>query len=112
MARVTSAVLVSALTRQISAAGGNAAVLAKGDAHAGAIILICAEKGQISAIRERILGNDGAYEWRPIGPDPIENKAEIDNYLARRRQRDPDLWVVELDIANAERFAAETTGNA
>jgi len=26
----------------------------------------------------------------------------------RRRRNDPDLWVVELDIAQAERFAAET----
>ncbi|MBN9940404.1 DUF1491 family protein, partial [Listeria monocytogenes] len=29
-------------------------------------------------------------------------------YWRRRRDRDPDLWVVELDIPSAERFAAET----
>ncbi|HTH28885.1 MAG TPA: DUF1491 family protein, partial [Sphingobium sp.] len=28
--------------------------------------------------------------------------------LDRRRAADADLWIVELDIAEAERFAAET----
>jgi hypothetical protein len=33
---------------------------------------------------------------------------DIAAYWRRRRERDPDLWVIELDIAEAERFAAET----
>ncbi|WP_333929024.1 DUF1491 family protein [Sphingomonas sp. LR55] len=33
---------------------------------------------------------------------------DLDGYWRRRRARDPDLWVVEVDIAAAERFAAET----
>jgi hypothetical protein len=32
----------------------------------------------------------------------------IDDYWRRRRAGDPDLWVIELDIADGERFAAET----
>jgi hypothetical protein len=32
-------------------------------------------------------------------------------WLERRRARDPDLWIVELDIPNAQRFAAETSGD-
>jgi len=31
-----------------------------------------------------------------------------ESYWQRRRARDPDLWVIELDIASPERFAAET----
>ncbi|MFX7883132.1 DUF1491 family protein, partial [Acinetobacter baumannii] len=34
--------------------------------------------------------------------------ATIADYWQRRRRIDPDLWVIELDIASAERFAAET----
>jgi hypothetical protein len=104
-ARLTSAMLVSALLRRISTEGGNAAVLAKGDATAGSILLICVEKGVVQSVRERVLDQSGVYAWTPVGPaDPDDLSA----YLERRRRRDSDIWIVELDIANAERFAAET----
>lgn len=103
-ARLTSAVLVSALIRRVSAEGGNAAVLAKGDATAGAILLICMDKGIATSVRERVLDMTGIYVWTAVGP---EEQAGLSAYLDRRRDRDPDLWLVELDIAKAERFAAE-----
>ena len=34
---------------------------------------------------------------------------EIADFLARRARFDEDLWAIELDIADAERFIAETT---
>jgi hypothetical protein len=102
--RLTSTMLVSALIRQVNNAGGFAAVLAKGDPDAGAILLLFIEKGTVQSVRERILGTKGTYEWRSVGPvDAVER----DEWLARRRARDPDLWIVELDIADGERFTAE-----
>jgi len=104
-ARLTSAMFVSALMRRVSVAGGNAMVLAKGDPEAGAILLVCAERGVVISVRERLLGVDG-YSWEVVGPADDEPRSA---YLERRRSRDTDLWLVELDIANAERFAAEMT---
>ncbi len=104
-ARLTSAMLVSALIRRVGSEGGNATVLAKGDATAGAILLICMEKGVVQSVRERVLDRAGAYAWTTVGPAEPDALAD---YLDRRRNRDSDLWLVELDIANAERFAAET----
>lgn len=103
-ARLTSAVLISALIRRVGAEGGNAAVLAKGDLTAGAILLICMEKGIVQTVRERVLDPKGIYVWTAVGP---AEQGSISAYLERRRARDPDLWLVELDIANAERFAAD-----
>ena len=34
---------------------------------------------------------------------------ELRAFLAKRMRFDPDLWIVELDIADPERFIAETT---
>ena len=44
----------------------------------------------------------------PSGPSACDDPFAVSDYWQRRRSRDPDLWVVELDIASAERFAAET----
>lgn len=108
-ARLSSDILVSALIRRVAAEGGNAVVLAKGDAGGGAIVLVCAERGVTGALLERVLTGDGVYGWVRCGPESGDD-TERAQYLERRRARDPDLWVVELDIAEAERFAAETAG--
>jgi hypothetical protein len=106
--RLSSAMLVSALVRRVQTEGGNAAVLAKGDEGGGAIILVCADRGRVSGLRERILDLNGRYAWAPCGPADSSDAIEVNQYLERRRSRDPDIWIVELDIADAERFAAET----
>jgi hypothetical protein len=108
-ARVTARFLVSALIRRISAAGGTAMVLAKGDEMAGAIVLVCVDRGVHRAILERSLGADDSYAWRSVGPAESDTAA-VSDYLARRRRNDPDLWLIELDTADAERFVAEMTG--
>lgn len=110
--RLTSRMTVDALFRRVRAAGGFATVLARGDEQAGAIILVCADRGRPTALLERTMDRDGLYRWTRCGPDGGESTGDRDVYLARRRARDPDLWLVELDIADAERFAAETNASA
>ena len=83
-------------------------VLAKGDATAGSILVVTLEKGRITGIFERILSPSDNYVWTPISPQAIEDKEKIENFLARKRQRDPDLWIIELDIPDTARFIAET----
>jgi len=43
----------------------------------------------------------------PAGPASGESAA-LEEYWRNRRRRDPDLWVIELDVPHAERFVAET----
>ena len=96
-ARPASGLLVSALLRRVAAAGGNGTVLARGDATAGAILLVIAERGIAQRLLERALAPDGNYAWVAAGPKTMEDPATLAEYLARRRRTDPDLWVVELD---------------
>ena len=102
-ARLSASVVVSALIRKAEAEGGFGAVLAKGDAEAGSILVLLTERSANSRLYERVLRPDGAYSWTQV----IENAEEVPQFVARRRRYDPDLWVLELDIASQERFAAE-----
>ena len=105
--RLQSSVLVGALIRRAESEGGFAAVLAKGDSTAGAILVILAEKGRKLRILERALQGGGLYSWQDIGVQDLENAEETEKFLARRQSFDPDIWLIELDVASAERFAAE-----
>ena len=106
--RLTSAMLVSALVRRADSAGGSAMVLAKGDATSGAILLLLLERGANPRFVEGGIGPDGKRALLSSGPRDLADETEAGAYWRRRRERDPDLWVVELDIAGGERFAAET----
>jgi hypothetical protein len=105
--RIAASVLAGALIRKAEGAGGFGAVLAKGDATAGSILLIILEKGGNPRLFERLLKPDGLYAWEESGSVRIENDREVPEFIARRRRFDPDLWVLELDVPSAERFAAE-----
>jgi hypothetical protein len=106
-ARPASGLLVSAMIRRIEAAGGHAMVLAKGDATAGAILLVIAERGQTQRILERTMDFEGRYRWSAVGPAALDEGQALSDYIGRRRRNDPDLWVVELDSPDAERIAGE-----
>jgi hypothetical protein len=105
--RLVSSVLVGALIRRAESQGGFAAVLAKGDSQAGSILVILAEKGRKVRILERALQGGDRYQWQDIGTQALANTEESEKFLQRRRAFDPDLWLIELDVASAERFAAE-----
>jgi len=105
--RLAASVLVGALLRRAQQEGGFGAVLAKGDEKAGEIIVILNERGRKAGLFERILQPDGAYNWQPIQSDIIDNEEKFSAFIERKRRFDPDLWLIELDIASAERFAAE-----
>ena len=105
--RLKSGIEVSALIRRVEGRGGHAMVLARGDADAGSILLLLVERGMPYALLERALTHSGGYRWQRTGPQNIEGYEEVNPYIERRRRSDADLWLLELDIAGVERFAAE-----
>lgn len=106
--RLASGMLVSALLRRASAEGGFAAVIRRGDATSGTIIVHCLDRGTDAGLFERVPDLSGAYRLVPCGPPPGAPEEELADYLSRRARVDPDLWIVELDVAEAKRFADET----
>ncbi len=95
---------VAALIRRVQQEGGFAAVLGKGEPEAGTILIVTTQSGENSRVFERMPQLDGRRAWSCSKEQDTENKDLFNHYLERRKQQDPDLWIVELDIANAERF--------
>lgn len=104
--RLPAHVEISGLIRHAESIGGTAAVLRKGDSDRGSILLFISERGKIRACIERQLGLDG-YQWQTAGPSQLSDSRELAEFVDRRSRFDPDLWLIELDIADPERFIAE-----
>jgi len=81
----------------------------RGDEERGSLLLFVTSRGRHLACLERVLNLDGTYRWQRSGPAESASSAEIADFLAKRTRFDEDLWAVELDIADPERFIAETT---
>lgn len=111
-ARLASEILASALMRLADRCGGFAAVLAKGDPTSGALLLQLLEKGRFFGHFERVLDLSGRYLWARTEAQGTESKDVLEEFLLRRRSRDPDLWIVELDVPDGERFIAESLSGA
>ena len=107
--RLSSAVEVSGLIRRVTADGDFATIIKKGDADRGALLLVISSRGRHVGYLERTLTLSGDYLWQKVGPGESSGSDEIGDFLAKRARFDADLWAIELDIAEAERFIAETT---
>jgi len=100
---------VAGLLRRTAADGDFAAVIRRGDEERGALLLVVSSRGRHVACLERLLDLDGGYRWQRAGPASESGSAEVASFLASRARFDEDSWVIELDVADPERFIAETT---
>ncbi|MBA2467080.1 MAG: DUF1491 family protein [Sphingomonas sp.] len=107
--RLAANLEVAGLVRRAEAAGDFAAVLKKGDPDRGALLLMISSRGPHVACLERRSSSAGGDLWDRVGPSESASSTEIAEFLAKRTRFDADLWAIELDIADAERFIAETT---
>lgn len=109
--RLQTSLLVQSLVRCVAAEGGFAAVLQKGDAVSGTIIVACIGGDRQICLYERMSDFSGGYSLSPIARKDWGNDEAIMAYIGRRTQSDPDLWVVELDVPNGEQLAAGLLGS-
>lgn len=105
--RLSAEMKVHTLLRLVSQHGGFGAVMKKGDRISGTILIQCVEKGGNPRLLENMPSLDGQPNWQQIWPQDTDNKRILSEYLAQRFHFDPDMWLIELDIPDAERLIAE-----
>lgn len=104
--RLPAHIEVNGLIRAVQAAGGFATVLAKGERDAGTILIVTLQNGTNARLYERMPQLDGSRKFVLAREQDAEKPQEFNEYIAKRSAQDSDLWIVELDVANAERFVA------
>ncbi len=105
--RLSAETKVQTLLRLVSQNGGFGAVLKKGDRISGAILIQCVEKGENPKLLENMPSLDGQPNWQKIWPQDTDNNKELSEYVTQRFCFDPDMWLIELDIPDAERLIAQ-----
>ncbi|MEL6728648.1 MAG: DUF1491 family protein [Pseudomonadota bacterium] len=107
--RLPTKTWVEALMRRAQIEGAGAFVLQKGDEARGDVLIKVADlQGEARAYvprtsmeGERIFVD---LQSQNVGPD----EASVDDYVQRARQRDSDLWIIEIEDREARHFLTET----
>ncbi len=107
--RLPTELEATAIVRRAQALGDFAAVMRKGDPERGSLLLVVTTRGRHVTCLERLLSLDGSYRWDSVGPPESSESQIVAEFLAKRTRFDGDLWAIELDVAQPERFIAETT---
>jgi hypothetical protein len=109
--RVTSALWVSGLVRRANAALASAMVVHHGDDQAGAILIKAARLDRTAALYAQVpaglsedvdsLDTERRFAAVLAAGTP---EAEVDAYIQRQRDFDPDLWLVEIEDRDGRHF--------
>jgi hypothetical protein len=103
--RLPSHLEASGLLRRIDQEGGFGAILHRGDRDRGTLLLFILNRGKPHSLLERRIQDDFSYRW-------ASSDASGCDWTVLRRDRtriDPDCWLIELDVPDAQRFVAEMT---
>ena len=103
-ARLPAHLEVAGLIRSVQAAWGFATVLKRGERDAGTVLILTMYRGKNAVLFERMPQLDGTRPYIAAKRENPEKPSEISEYIEKRHRQDPDLWVIEVDVADAERF--------
>jgi GMP synthase (glutamine-hydrolysing) len=96
-ARLKTGFWVQACVRRGDLEGITVTIAHKGDGDGGAVLVKLNQRELGCTVLAETRDPEGARAWiRGTGAAPVAEE-EADAYIARHRQRDPDLWVVEVE---------------
>ena len=100
MARLKTEIRVAALLRRAQSAGAFAAVLRRGDPDAGALWITLRQGAELHRYVEQ-MSMSGGREWFRDGPF---SEDDLSLRINKAVDRDPDLWIVEVEDAQGRAF--------
>ena len=95
--RLPTDVWVMAHVRRCNDEGMPATVARRGEAKGGTLILKINQLEHGCRVLSQARDLDGNLGWLAAFKGALVPEAEADAYIARAVQRDPDLWIVEVE---------------
>jgi hypothetical protein len=93
--RIKAGLWVQMALRMGDLDGRPGAVLRRGDADAGGVLVVLRGREGLLVLSQ-VRAGEGEVAWmRATGPNVVD-QATVDAYIERQVQRDPDVWVVEF----------------
>lgn len=93
--RIKTSLWADAHIRTCFVADMPAFVIARGDGDRGGVLLKIDQFDAGVSLYEKTMDFDGNKVWRCL--DSGQKSAEIDIKIAKKRDFDPDLWVIEIE---------------
>jgi hypothetical protein len=109
--RVKSEIWVRAYLRRCQAEGVPVVIVRRGDEAAGAIF-ICIDRrdGTVSLYGPAPAGlseSETERRWTSCFGSRLVEESEANLYLARQREFDPDLWIIEIEDKAGRHFLGD-----
>ncbi|MGE0741081.1 MAG: DUF1491 family protein [Hyphomonadaceae bacterium] len=98
----------SALIRRAAIQGAFAAVVRKGDADAGAVLVKAATLDGRARLYAPARNGEGERIWLDLSAGSLgDSEPDVDAHIRREAGRDPDLWVIEVEDKHGRHFLLE-----
>ena len=111
--QLKSEIWVQALVRRAEVGGAFAAIVRRGDADAGAVLVKVSTLDGRARLYAPAQDNEGARIWLDLSRGSLgEVEADIDAYARKRAGGDPDLWIVEIEDRAGRSFLTEPIDGA
>jgi hypothetical protein len=95
--RLPTDLWVKAHVKRCSAEGVPVSVVRRGDPHSGIVILKLNQLDLGCRVMSQMRDLDGKLGWLEALEGELVPEVEADAYMARQAERDPDLWVMEVE---------------
>lgn len=99
--RIATELRVQALVRRVSAGGASAYIVRRGDAERGALFVkVATLDGRATLWGPAPASLDDSGDERPLAPHLDSGgvpEKDVDGYIARQTEFDPDLWLIEIE---------------
>ena len=99
--RLPTGLWVTAVLRQLPARGQAGYVIQQGDDQRGTLLVRLSGRDGSCRLELQQRDLDGRLGWVPALSEAEPGPDRVDEYVARSRLRDPDLWVIEIEVPDA-----------